>query len=283
MRKQGLLFAGLMLVAFGASQLTATGATTRAGKFRYVENNFSIAAESQSKKQIAWCPRGTHVYGGGVATALENGVINASYPIDSQDRGNVPDDGWAAYWDNFQRSRAHAVVRAICGPMMPRYRSTGFVAPAGRYVTVRVACPRGTFAWGGGASNRGPYNTMYLSETGPYRKRKWESTTANVGTRKYSGVAHSICGSKRPTYEQSSTSVPDFGRVWDAECPTQLHHAISGGVTHTGPGRIGINGLFPVDRDGNVDAAYDDGFEANLDNYVDATKRMTVTVVCLIR
>lgn len=283
MRKRGLLFCALTIALVGAGQLIATGATTRSGKFSYVERNFSVGANAQSKLQVAWCPRRTHVYGGGVATALEDGVVNASYPIDNKDRGKAPDDGWAAFWDNFGAGRADVVVRAICGPMAPRYRRSGFTVPAGRYLTVRVGCPRGTFVWGGGASNRGPYNTMYLSESGPYRKRKWESTTANVSDRKYSGVAHSICGSKRPVYERSTTTVPDFGRVWDAECPTQLHHAISGGVTHTGPGRIGINGLFPVDRDGNVDAAYDDGFEANLDNYVNATKRMTVTAVCLVR
>lgn len=283
MRTRILLVVAVMLAAFSATEMLATGATTRAGKFSYVNENFSVRGRAQSRLEIATCPPRTHVYGGGAATALEDGVINASYPIDNGDRGKTPDDGWAIYYDNFENGSIQVSARAICGPMMPRYRRTGFVAPAGRYVTTRAACPRGTFVWGGGASNRGPFNTMYLSESGPYRKRRWESTVANVGGRRYSGVAHAICGSKRPKYVQSSTSVPDFGRVWDAECPTQLHHAISGGVTHTGPGRIGINGLYPLDNDGTVDAAYDDGFEANLDNYVNATKRMTVTVVCLVR
>ena len=284
MKRRGLLLALLTIAALGANQLIATGATTRAGKFSYVSKSFSVGARAQSKLQIATCPPRTHVYGGGAAAALVDGVVNASFPIDNGDRGKAPDDGWAVYYDNYENGRINGVdVRAICGPMMPRYRSTGFVVAGGRYVTARVACPRGTFLWGGGASNRGPWNTMYLSESGPYRKRKWESTVANISDRRYSGVAYSICGRKRPVYEQSSTSVPDFGRVWDADCPTQLHHAISGGVTHTGPGRIGINGLFPVDSDGNIDAAYDDGYEANLDNYVTDTKRMTVTVVCLVR
>jgi len=281
MKPRILLGAAIVLAVFSATQIIATGAITHAGKFSYVERSFSVKANSQSKLQVAWCPRRTHVYGGGVAAPLEDGVINASYPMDNNDRGKAPDDGWAVYWDNFGSSHADNFVRAICGPMMPRYRSKGFVAPAGRYVTVRPTCPRGTFVWGGGASNRGPYNTMYLSESGPFRKRKWESTVANVGSRKYSGVAYSICGSKRPAYKRSSAAVLDFGRVWHANCPTQRYHAISGGVTHTGPGRIGINALFPIDSDG--DGTPDDKFEANVDNYVNATKRMTVTIVCLVR
>jgi hypothetical protein len=283
MRKRGLLFALLAITTFGASQLVATGATTRAGKFRYVEREISVGPRSQSKLEVAWCPRRTHVYGGGVQRLFNDGVLNASFPIDNKDRGKTPDDGWAAYYDNFETSRTVLALRAICGPTMPRYRQSGFIPGAGRYVTRSVTCPRGTFVWGGGASNRGPYNTMYLSETSPVRARKWESTVANVADRRYSAVSYAICGPRRPTYVRSSVGVDGNGALWDADCPTQLHHAIAGGVSHTAPGRMGIQVLTPSDSDGSIDDASDDGFEAEIDNYVSGGKRMTVHAVCLVR
>ncbi len=62
-------------------------------------------------------------------------------------------------------------MRIACGKAMPRYRSRGFLVRAGSWEDQGVGCPRGTFAWGGGASNRGPYNTMNLSESYPVRGR----------------------------------------------------------------------------------------------------------------
>src|SRR3712207_5500812 len=134
LKKRGLLLAALVVATFAATQLVATGAITRAGKFSYVERTISVAGKSQSKLLVAWCPRRTYVYGGGIQRLFHDGVVNASFPIDNKDRGKAPDDGWAVYYDNFETSRTSMALRAVCGPIKPRYRQAGFVPGAGRYV-----------------------------------------------------------------------------------------------------------------------------------------------------
>jgi hypothetical protein len=164
---------------------------------------------------------------------------------------------------------------------MPRYRSDGFVVRAGKWEDQSVGCPRGTFAWGGGASNRGPYNTMNLSETYPVRGRRWKSTLTNFGERRFSAVAYAICGRSRPAYARRSYGVPRSGRIRDAACPTQLHHLISGGVNHSAPGRMGIVGAEFQDTDGSIDGAPDDDFQLELANYTRRRQRMVVYAICL--
>jgi hypothetical protein len=258
--------------------------TTSSGPFKYVERDFNVPPFSQSKLEVARCPGRTHVYGGGMVVLFQEGIVNASYPIDLGDRGRTPDDGWAVYYDNYDtNSPADVTIRAICGKTMPSYRRVGFTVGAGRAATRRVRCPNGWFAWGGGASNRGPFNTMNLSESAPSGARAWEATVSNFGSRGYSGVAHAICGPRRPVYARRSTGVGPAGALLSAKCPTQLQHVVSGGASHSAPGRMAFNSLFPLDLDGTVDAAHDDGFEVELENYTSSSHRATVYAVCLRR
>ena len=110
---------------------TAPAETTSAGKFRYVQRTFSVPADSQSKLQVARCPRRTHVYGGGTTNqhSFGGGIITASYPVDLGDRGGVPDDGWAVRYDNYAPTPVSAVVTAVCGRATPRYRSVSRQVP----------------------------------------------------------------------------------------------------------------------------------------------------------
>lgn len=263
---------------------SAPAATTAAGKFRYVQRTFTVPAASQSEAQIARCPRRLHVYGGGTTNShsFGRGVINASFPVDLGDRGTVPDDGWAVFYDNYAPTPAGAVVTAVCGRATPRYRQVSSPVAAQRSRTLTARCPRGTYVWGGGAFNRGPFNTFHLSQTFPNGLRGWTSTLANFSGRAYGGIAYAICGTRRPRYvRDSTTSIPQASTLWDADCPNQRFHLISGGASHGSPGFIGLNTLNPADGDGRVDAAPDDEMTASFHNYTNSSHRATVHVVCL--
>ena len=281
---------GLAAVAALAMGVAATGfsgeapaATTAAGKFRYVQRTFSVPATSRSRLQIARCPRGTHVYGGGTTNqhSFGRGAIVASMPVDLGDSGRVPDDGWGVRYDNFAAGPVNAVVTAVCGRAAPRYRSASAQVGAGRYEGHRLRCPRATYAWGGGAINRAPYQSSTLSETYPDGTRAWASTLANLSGAPHRVTVFAICGTRQPRYVRDSTTlIPQASGLWDADCPNQRFHLISGGASNSSPGTVLLNTLNPADAD-RADAAPDDEMTASFHNYSNAQQRATVHAVCL--
>lgn len=263
---------------------TAPAETTSAGKFRYVQRTFTVPGSSQSARQVAKCPGRTHVYGGGTTNqqSFRRGIITASYPVDLGDRGRVPDDGWAVRYDNYAPTSTSAVVTAICGRATPKYRSAARPVGAGRFLTLALRCPRGTYVWGGGGSNRAPYDTTFLSQSFPNSVREWTATLSNFSGGTHVGAIYVICGTRQPRYVRDSTTVlPEASGLWDADCPNQRFHLISGGASHTAPGQIGLNTLNPADGDGTTDAAPDDEMTAVFHNYMSSSHRVTVHAVCL--
>lgn len=282
MRSRGLLFALLTIAVFGASQLIATGATTRAGKFRYAERDFNVGGKAQSGELVAKCPSGTHVYGGGPVSLFDTATLNAGYPVDGGDAGRVPDDGWAMFYDNYETFPIDITLRAVCGQTMPRYRSQAFVVRPDRAVTRTVACPRGSFAWGGGASNRGPFDTIYLSQTAPAGARRWKVTLSSIDrNRSYRAVAFAVCGPRRPAYVSKSKAV---GRkqsgVIQVRCPSQRFHIVAPGFSAASAGAFDIQGLYP-DHRGDGDGAPDDMGTADVTNYASRRLSAKVHAVCL--
>ena len=275
-------------IAVICTSIGLTGAapaeTTSAGKFRYVQRSFSVGPTSQSTRQVARCPRGTHVYGGGMdaAQSFERGAVNSSFPVDLGDRGTVPDDGWAVYYDNYMQRRDDAKVTAVCGRVMPKYRSQR--APIGprRFKTLTARCPRGTYVWGGGSDNSGPYFDFILSQTFPSGRRGWTSTISNFGDGSFRGRSWAICGTTKPRYVRESTiAIAEGSTLWDSDCPNQRFHLISGGGSHGAPGFIGLGTINPADGDGRVDAAPDDEMTVSFHNYTETPRRATVHAVCL--
>ena len=262
---------------------TAPAQTTSAGKFRYVQRTFTVPGSSQSARQVARCPGGTHVYGGGTTNqkSYGGGIITASYPVDLGDRGGVPDDGWAVRYDNYAPTPTSAVVTAVCGRATPKYRSVSIRVPAGRFRSLTAHCPGGTYVWGGGGINRAPYSTTHFSDSFPSDLASWTATLANFSGAAHGGTAYAICGTRKPRYVQDSTTVnAEASALWDADCPNQSFHLVSGGASHGAPGQIGLNTLNPADAD-TTDAAPDDEMTASFHNYTSSTRRVTVHAVCL--
>jgi hypothetical protein len=94
-------------------------AVCRSGRPRYREASRSLDVRETGGLRAA-CPPGTHVVGGGVNA--DGNRINASYPFDSRDAGDAPDDGWQARVRNYSGSRSRLAVHAVCQSRRPTYR-----------------------------------------------------------------------------------------------------------------------------------------------------------------
>jgi hypothetical protein len=70
-------------------------------------------------KGTAFCPRGTHVAGGGGVGHAQTTLV-LSKPIDGSDRDHVPDDGWVVRIRNVYTEKDDFSAVAICaGPLEP--------------------------------------------------------------------------------------------------------------------------------------------------------------------
>jgi hypothetical protein len=98
-------------IALNGKEPSAPGKATQgtAGR-KYVTKT---APAEDGSPYIAKCPKGTHVVGGGAGADNGGADVNESRPWDSNDKGDVPDDGWATYF-NDTSSAADVRVYAIC-------------------------------------------------------------------------------------------------------------------------------------------------------------------------
>ena len=100
---------GTAIALKGKSSTPGKATHTVAGR-KYV----TVSADAVDGLQFtAKCPKGTHVVGGGAGADSAGGDVNESRPWDSQDKGGVPDDGWAAFFNDTSGS-AGVRVYAIC-------------------------------------------------------------------------------------------------------------------------------------------------------------------------
>src|SRR4051794_4243453 len=71
------------------------------GGFSYVSKGFELKRHSLARHQLD-CPKGTHVYGGGISAKAAFGKLHQlqSYPVDTKDSNKDPDDAWGVLVQN---------------------------------------------------------------------------------------------------------------------------------------------------------------------------------------
>lgn len=107
------------------------------------------------------CGKDSHVTGGGVSVPVGNNPTS-SYPYDSGDPGNKPDDGWAAglYIDDLG---VDAGMYAICSHAMPKYRRAHEPITPGQGSALDASCSAKTHLVGaGGRLEASPETTMIM-------------------------------------------------------------------------------------------------------------------------
>lgn len=118
------------------------------------------------------CPNGTEVVGGGAqVSAVNNEFVRTSRPIDGDDPGHTPDDGWKAGLYNGSGADASGRASVIClrkdrwSVSYVRDRDADVAAgDAGHPI---ASCPNGTSVAGGGAAVGRGSGEAWLNTSSP--------------------------------------------------------------------------------------------------------------------
>jgi hypothetical protein len=136
-----------------AAYLTCTG-----GKAVYVHSAVLGVAAGEAAKGTAKCPPGTHVTGGG-PFAAPRVELDSSYPIDGDDQGSKPDDGWRVRVDSGAGGRTKFHVEAVCQRPQPAYATLSEELAPGIGRAVFTPCPPSRHLLSAGAELSGPADT----------------------------------------------------------------------------------------------------------------------------
>jgi hypothetical protein len=164
---------------------------------KHVDRMFSIPPQERTAK-VAKCPNKRHVYGGGAFTGLFNGYSGSTHPIDDNDKGKTPDDGWEASIDNTYVSDPNDLtVWAICGKKNPAYQDKTKDLPPDEFKSVTVRCPKAKpYVIGGGLEVTGGFEETYINSStadDPADDAGWTSAVDNVDGDEHKLTTTAIC------------------------------------------------------------------------------------------
>ena len=142
----------------GSTDTVAAYLTCTSGKAAYAHSAVLKLAAGGAAKGTAKCPPGTHVTGGGALSAPRV-EIDSSYPIDGDDRGDKPDDGWRVRVESGAGGPTKFHVEAICRRPEPAYATTSEELAPGIGSAVFTPCPPSRHLLSPGAELSGPADT----------------------------------------------------------------------------------------------------------------------------
>lgn len=137
---------------------------------KYKTASRTLKAQTTGAVKVA-CPNGTRGTAGGLQEADTNGIrMSGLYPIDNNDAGTKPDDGWAVKATNFDFTPATVTVAAVCavGVKMVYREDVGGLAHIDPNSTLGLSattCPDNGFVTGGGARPVNPLSAADASIT----------------------------------------------------------------------------------------------------------------------
>jgi hypothetical protein len=247
------MMAATAVAAVGLIGAAAAGADSdlgSAGGFTYIRGDTATLNAGIAGTSVADCPAGTKVVGGGLApesSPVAESRINSTYPIDTGDADEKPDDGWEADVYNISGGPKNFAAYAICresGSVTYRAKRVTDVAPSDSG-TATVKCPRGTRVAGGGLFVNGEIALGYVNRTYPIDGGDedtkpddgWRGRGYNLDISDINVKAHVTCIDARLRYAL------DLGAFID--CPDGTH-ATGGGASIPGPAASSwLNTLYP--------------------------------------
>jgi hypothetical protein len=285
------------VVVLGIAAATATlappaGADTNlgtVGDYTYMYDAVTIGSGVSLSMETA-CPQGTHLVSGGADDDRfdPSSNLQSSFPVDSDDPGKAPDDGWRMSSHNGLMSTANPEVFAVCQAAKPTYASkrASVAADSGR--TVKVACPASTHVVSGGLRAKGPIPDVGLSALAPFDGPDansapgdgWRAKLANSGAGRHRLKLYAVCRDEKPAYKVSKTLPGNPGtHSLSAPCLNPIDAIVGGGLWLTGPATAAqLHESDPAD-DGDLDSAPSDDWRAEFGNPVTAVEQ-TLYVIC---
>ncbi len=112
------------------------------------------------------CGKDRHVLSGGARTSGADQAITATFPFDSGDPGNKPDDGWAVgvLTDGGQHQLK---AYAVCAKKMPSYRTITNDLEPGTGTAISAECPGRKHVVGVGGMVEGPRHYIDMDRAVP--------------------------------------------------------------------------------------------------------------------
>ncbi len=217
-----LAAAGGLTVLAGTS--VASASPQPAGKltgYTFVEQRATISPDSFAN-QIAKCPKGDDVVGGGGYEVTQNTQVdlNSSYPSSHR--------VWLVSFQNETASDNTGVVVAICAAAssLSDYSIVdgSFVnVPANSTVEADVTCPDGTVDLGGGWVDTGDAYQDSSGASAPLGTNGWRAFPS-AGASATSGLAATVCAAQPPKWAQVASSYSvnpsDTATTVTVTCPT---------------------------------------------------------------
>jgi hypothetical protein len=115
--------------------------------------HFSAVAPGERATVKQDCPKGRHIYGGGVLSVANDGEVRAvsSRPFDGPDADSNRDDGWEATFDAVSTAGAQFAAEAICGEKQTLVKKSSTKIAGATEGFHEAHCGAGRRVTGGGA------------------------------------------------------------------------------------------------------------------------------------
>jgi hypothetical protein len=272
----------VLLSSFGPA--SASPLVQYEGVYSYVTTSRPAASGVQTAN-VARCPDGTVVLGGGVhtsGTSLADEVATTA-PFDGRDGDRRPDDGWIGEV-NTGGAPATMTTYAICAPF------GGVVYPA-RSKDVRsgtrelavVGCPRTHRGVGGGVRTIGTSTRTVVAESSR-RLGGWRGAVNNDLAKRTTFTTHAICIRASVigavTITNGNQAPPGRSFLQQTCFTVDPTHAISGGGSIDGGLQGELAGLFPIDDGSDADSVRDDGWQIETNNQSSGNLSRGISVNC---
>jgi hypothetical protein len=150
-------------LAGGETETVAAYLTCTGGNAAYAHSAVLRLPAGGAAKGTAKCPPGTHVIGGG-ALAAPRVEIDSSYPIDGDDSGQRPDDGWRVRVESGAGALTKFHVEAVCQHPQPAYATASEELAPGIGSAVFTPCPPSRHLLSAGAELSGPADTGLMRD-----------------------------------------------------------------------------------------------------------------------
>jgi len=154
----------------GAADMTGYTMCLRDASVRYRFRDVVDAPSGLRSGSVGCGQANWHAASGSGAIATSGSWVNSSYPIDGDDVGDEPDDGWSSRVYDTVGGLGGFYVHVVCvRDQQVRYVQRDPIAiGSGASVRRRVACQNDEHVAGGGAKLSGPADEARLVSTFPY-------------------------------------------------------------------------------------------------------------------
>lgn len=168
------------------------GAVCGDARVKYVEQEFNVAATSQTGQENATCPNDMFALSGGVEAGKNHPLyLNSSFPSDPSANGAT---AWGTYVDN-TGGASSATVHVMCSKRKPRIsRTTVSDIPPAAQGSVAPTCPARRIPFGGGQDNGAGYLGIRTNSLGPLGTAAWLAAVDNFGASPVDMGAYVVCG-----------------------------------------------------------------------------------------